>query len=83
MHNFVCVALSLYTTIAFMLYMLYDADSIYSKRLDVKLQAVFSVYAYTKVFELLDTVYMMLRQSGRQVSRFMWHFDCFYKQMSC
>ena len=70
MHNFICVALSLYTTVAFVLYLLYDADSIYSKRYDVKLQTVFSAYAYTKVFELLDTVYMMLKQSGRQVKSF-------------
>lgn len=70
MHNFVCVALSLYTTVAFALYLLYDADSIYSKRFDTKLLTIFSVYAFTKIFELLDTVYMMLKQSGRQASHY-------------
>nr|WDS84446.1 elongation of very long chain fatty acids protein 5 [Apocyclops royi] len=44
------------------------SDSIYDKKVDPDLSKVYFIYWITKVFELLDTVFMILRHKFRQIT---------------
>ncbi|CAH1793971.1 unnamed protein product [Owenia fusiformis] len=65
--NFVCSAVSGYTMIGFT-YGVLNCTHIYSMESDSNLRSTFWIYWLTKNFELLDTVWMILRHKNRQIS---------------
>ncbi|RUS74437.1 hypothetical protein EGW08_017802 [Elysia chlorotica] len=66
-HNLSCCITSFITFAAFCM-ALYNHGSIYGKTDDPFLVSVFKLYWITKIIELLDTVFMMLRHRSRQIS---------------
>ncbi|XP_046366678.2 elongation of very long chain fatty acids protein 1-like [Haliotis rufescens] len=67
LHNFTCCLASMYTLYGF-INGLYNSDYIYSKTMTEELRFVYWVYWMTKIIELLDTVFMVLRHRQRQIS---------------
>ena len=66
-YNFGCAAISLYTLIGFGRNLI-ASDDIYSKESNGSLKDVFFWYWITKMVELFDTVFMVLRHKRRQIS---------------
>ncbi|KAK3782135.1 hypothetical protein RRG08_032893 [Elysia crispata] len=66
-HNLGCCITSFVTFAAFCI-VLYNHGSIYGKTGDPTLVGVFKLYWITKIIELLDTVFMVLRHRSRQIS---------------
>ncbi|XP_052781999.1 elongation of very long chain fatty acids protein 5-like [Mya arenaria] len=66
-YNFTASAISLYTLVGFFVG-LYNAESSFGAYSDEQLRPVFRIYWLTKIFELLDTVFMILRHKSRQIS---------------
>merc|ERR1711953_1140132 len=64
------IAISLVNVICFLGFVncLWRSDSLYDKKPDPLLKQVYFVYWVTKVVELSDTVFMILRHKFRQVS---------------
>ncbi|KAL8597372.1 hypothetical protein ACOMHN_056135 [Nucella lapillus] len=67
LHNFACCLASVYCLGGFAL-CVWQSGSLYSRQTSPTLTWLFTVYWMTKVLELLDTVFMMLRHKGRQIS---------------
>lgn len=66
-HNFTCSLISLYSLSGF-LYGLTLSESTFELRQAPYLQPYFRLYWITKILELLDTVFMILRHRQRQIS---------------
>ena len=66
-YNFGCAAISLYTLLGFGV-CLASSENIYSKDGSGDLKNIFFWYWITKIVELLDTVFMVLRHKRRQIS---------------
>jgi len=66
-YNMLCSVLSLYTFVGLSV-ALYNADQIYSNSENPEMTPYFKIYGYTKVLELMDTVFMILRNRGRQIT---------------
>nr|KAG5702772.1 hypothetical protein BaRGS_003646 [Batillaria attramentaria] len=66
-HNFACCLGSLVTLAGFA-YSVWEAGSLYSRQQSESLTFYFWLYWMTKVVELLDTVFMVLRHKARQIS---------------
>ncbi len=64
----VCVLLSALCFFGLLYHLVFETDSIYSRERSASLERLFFLYSFSKVFELMDTVFMMLRHKGRQVS---------------
>ena len=67
MYNMLCSALSLYATVG-MAVVISQLDVIYTNSATPGLMPYYRVYAYTKIIELLDTVFMIVRHKGRQIT---------------
>ena len=67
MYNFAASAVSLYTLYGFCRG-LYHAESSFATYPSDVLRPVFRIYWLTKIYELLDTVFMILRHKSRQIS---------------
>lgn len=67
LHNFACSAVSLYTMLG-MLYGLSQSESSFQKGPSEVLLPYYKIYWITKLVELLDTVFMVLRHRRRQIS---------------
>ncbi|XP_067671521.1 very long chain fatty acid elongase 5-like [Haliotis asinina] len=66
-HNFICCVASFYTFYGFTRGV-YKSGYLYSKEVTEELTFVFWVYYMTKIVELMDTVFMILRHRQRQIS---------------
>ena len=66
-YNMLCSALSLYATVG-MAVVISQLDVIYTNSATPGLMPYYRVYAYTKIIELLDTVFMIVRHKGRQIT---------------
>ncbi|OWF34562.1 elongation of very long chain fatty acids protein 5-like [Mizuhopecten yessoensis] len=66
-HNFACSAASLYAMLG-LLYGLSQSESTFQKGPSELMIPFFRIYWITKLVELLDTVFMMLRHRRRQIS---------------
>eukprot|EP00094_Tigriopus_californicus_P003120 TCALIF_03002-PA protein Name:"Similar to CHI3L1 Chitinase-3-like protein 1 (Pongo abelii)" AED:0.17 eAED:0.17 QI:0/0.33/0.28/0.85/0.66/0.71/7/0/490 len=66
-YNLVISVVNVYCFVGFMQCLL-EAPSLYEKTPNAKLSFIFYVYWITKVCELLDTVFMILRHRFRQIS---------------
>ncbi|XP_077999748.1 very long chain fatty acid elongase 5-like [Glandiceps talaboti] len=66
-YNVTCSLVSLYTFCG-MIYGMYEMQSIYLKQTSPTMQHLFFIYHCTKMLELLDTVFMILRHRSRQIS---------------
>eukprot|EP00095_Tigriopus_kingsejongensis_P012557 maker-scaffold1273_size51358-snap-gene-0.10 protein:Tk12557 transcript:maker-scaffold1273_size51358-snap-gene-0.10-mRNA-1 annotation:"conserved hypothetical protein" len=66
-YNFVISLVNVYCFVGFLSCLL-EASSLYEKTPNPKLTRIFYVYWITKVIELLDTVFMILRHKFKQVS---------------
>ncbi|XP_045214688.2 elongation of very long chain fatty acids protein 5-like [Mercenaria mercenaria] len=66
-YNFTASVISLYTLYGFG-YGLYHAESTFDGRPSELLVPVYKLYWFMKIFELLDTVFMVLRHKQRQIS---------------
>lgn len=66
-YNMVCSVMSLYATIG-MAVVMSQLDVIYTNSATPALLPYYRIYAYTKIIELLDTVFMILRHKGRQIT---------------
>ncbi|XP_067670929.1 very long chain fatty acid elongase 5-like [Haliotis asinina] len=67
LHNFICCVGSFYTFYGFTRGV-YKSGFLYSKEVTEELTFVFWVYYMTKIVELMDTVFMILRHRQRQIS---------------
>lgn len=67
MYNFVASAVSVYTMAGFAIGLLQCESSFEARPSDI-LKPVFRVYWFTKIYELLDTVFMILRHKTSQIS---------------
>ncbi|KAH3872421.1 elongation of very long chain fatty acids protein 5-like [Dreissena polymorpha] len=66
-YNFIASAISLYTLVGF-INGLYQSESSFGTYPSETLRPVFKIYWLTKILELLDTVFMILRHKSRQIS---------------
>ncbi|XP_076460330.1 very long chain fatty acid elongase 4-like [Babylonia areolata] len=66
-HNFACCLASVCTLGGFA-YCIWQSGSLYSRQTSSTLTTFFTLYWLTKVAELLDTVFMVLRHKVRQIS---------------
>ncbi|KAK3579521.1 hypothetical protein CHS0354_028350 [Potamilus streckersoni] len=66
-HNFGCSLLSLYCFLGFS-YGLYQSGSLFKKGPSEHLKLYFWMYYITKILELMDTVFMILRHKQRQIT---------------
>ncbi|XP_067671425.1 very long chain fatty acid elongase 5-like [Haliotis asinina] len=67
LHNFICCMTSMYTLYGF-IRGVYKSGHLYSKEITEELRFVFWIYYITKIIELMDTVFMVLRHRRRQIS---------------
>ena len=69
-YNLICCLLSAVSATGFTYSLLFDCSSVFSLEpcSSQAIGASFQVYYYTKVIELLDTVWMVLRHRKRQIS---------------
>lgn len=67
LHNFSCCVASVFTFLGFSS-VLYSNGSLYGKTHNPFLLQIFKLYWITKVIELLDTVFMVIRHRRRQIS---------------
>ncbi|KAK7112174.1 very long chain fatty acid elongase 5-like [Littorina saxatilis] len=67
LHNFACCLASVISLCGFA-YGNWESGSLYSRQTSVLLTNIFKLYWMTKVLELLDTVFMILRHKSRQIS---------------
>ncbi|KAL8607338.1 hypothetical protein ACOMHN_039488 [Nucella lapillus] len=66
-HNFACCLASIFSLGGFT-YCILQSGSLYSRETSSILTGFFTLYWLTKVIELLDTVFMILRHKVRQIS---------------
>ncbi|XP_045211476.2 elongation of very long chain fatty acids protein 5-like [Mercenaria mercenaria] len=66
-YNLSASAISLYTLFGFGI-ALYHAESSFGRQTSEQLKFVYKIYWFAKAFELLDTVFMVLRHKQRQIS---------------
>lgn len=66
-YNLSASAVSVYTLLGFT-YGLYTSESSFQKTPSATLKPIYKVYWLMKIFELLDTVFMILRHKQRQIS---------------
>ncbi|KAK3091204.1 hypothetical protein FSP39_017937 [Pinctada imbricata] len=66
-HNFACSSISVYCLGGFM-YLLSQSQSTFEKGSSESFQPYFHMYYITKLIELLDTIFMILRHKQRQIS---------------
>lgn len=66
-YNFVASAVSLYTLVGFGLGLLQSESSFEAKPSEI-MRPIFRIYWLTKMYELFDTVFMILRHKTRQIS---------------
>ena len=66
-YNFIASAVSLYTMIMFGIGVL-QSESSFEARPSAILKPVFRIYWVTKVYELMDTVFMIVRHKSNQIS---------------
>lgn len=66
-HNFACSIISVYCLCGF-LYGLQQSESTFVKEPSNYLKPYFKMYYTTKIIELLDTVFMIVRHRSRQIS---------------
>ena len=66
-YNFTTSLLSVLLLVGFS-HGIYEADSSFEKKTSAILHPTFRLYWYAKILELLDTVFMVLRHKGRQIT---------------
>ena len=66
-YNFMASALSLYAAFGFLRVFFLVESTFVTEPFD-NLEIIYKVYWFSKIFELLDTVFMMLRHKQRQIS---------------
>lgn len=66
-YNFLASVISLYTMVGFGL-ALSQCESSFEARPSTAMQPVFRIYWMTKIYELLDTVFMIVRHKSNQIS---------------
>ena len=67
LHNFACSLVSVYAFYGFLNGIL-QSDSMFQKGDSVILKPIYRIYWLTKLLELLDTVFMIVRHKRRQIS---------------
>ena len=66
-HNLLCILLSCFSFCGLSWFLSKKTASMFSRTSDPSLSSFLQLYWWTKIIELLDTFYMMLRKKRRQV----------------
>ena len=66
-HNVICIALSL-ASLIFIFYGIVECKCFFEMKDNLTVKYGLRVYLFSKYFELLDTVFMVLRHKQRQIS---------------